>query len=196
MTEHTAAGRAAPLPDTPSAEEERAILERIRGGDTAAFRTLVLNHQDRVYRLIFKQVGDSPTANDLSQEVFLRAFRSLPHFRGEATFSTWIIRIALNVTNSYFASRSYRERILHQPLTTANHVASEGENSAEEEVRQLQEALSILKPKLREVIVLSSLEGRSYDEVATLLDIPVGTVRSRLNTARNELRKLLFVRAR
>lgn len=152
------------------------------------FRELVIYYQDRVGRLVRRQVGDSPIAEDLSQEIFVRAYRALPRFSFQSSFATWLTRIALNHTHSYFLSRRYQE---HQKTDSLERTGASGMQESPErlsEQRQMisafREALAKLSQEHRDVLVLCSLEGKSYDEVASILSVPTGTVRSRLNKAR------------
>lgn len=175
---------------------EKELIRRVLSGAKDDFRELVLAHQARVFSLVMRQVANEAIANELTQEVFLKAYVNLHRFRFEAQFSTWLIRIALNVCNSYFVSKRYR-----QSKTTMSVNESEiqevaatpsGDIEERETLRRLRDALLTLSPKLREVIVLCGFEERPYEEVATILQIPIGTVRSRLNKARNVLRKKVF----
>lgn len=139
-----------------------------------------------------RQVGDRSIADDLTQETFLKAYTKLSSFRSESRFSTWLVRIALNTTKNYFNSRAYKQRRANMEINeTQLPAASEGRIDAwtEERLTHLRSKISELPEKFRDTLVLVGLEGKSYDEAALILSIPVGTVRSRLNTARNILRK-------
>lgn len=187
------------MSDSRSAAEtpdEHQLIRDVLGGHRNQFEDLVVRYQGMIFGMIKRQVRDEATARDLSQETFLRAFKGLKGFRFRSTFSTWITRIALNVTHSYFSSRRYKE--------VQRNVALEPEHIAQAQrpemvdtgtdpsvIAALQRSIGALKPKFREVIVLCSLEGKTYAETAEILQIPIGTVCSRMNTALSQLRREL-----
>lgn len=178
-------------------DSEREIIRRVLAGAKDEFRLLVLAHQSRVFALIMRQVANEAIASELSQEVFLKAYRSLHRFRFEAQFSTWLIRIALNVSNSYFSSKRFRQvkstMSLEETEIAQDSSSPELSNLIDRDtLRRVRTALPSLSPKLRDAIVLCGFEERSYEEAAQILEIPVGTLRSRLNKARNLLRKKVF----
>ena len=168
--------------------EEQEIIARVLAGEREEFRHLVRRYQDMVFALVMRQVGQRTTAEELTQEVFIRAFRSLHTFREEAKFSTWLIRIAINHTNSFFVSKRFKQSQKTEEFNPAVHdmttSSPESELERKQRAQTLQKALAGLKPNFRDVITLCGLEGKSYDEAAEVLGIPVGTVRSRLNKAR------------
>lgn len=179
-----------------SGDDERRVIERVRAGHTDEFRVLVLAHQHQIFAVIMRSLGDESVAQELTQDVFVRAFRSLANFRFEARFSTWLVRIALNVTHSYCDSKWYRCQRRTVPLDSlpADALLHEGgfdgvDGSA---LRRLEWVTTMLSAKLRDVFVLCALEQRSYAEVAEILNVPIGTVRSRLNKARLEAQRLYF----
>jgi len=146
-----------------------------------------------IYNLITRQVADEATGRDLSQETFIRAFRGLKSFKAQASFSTWLVRIALNVTSSYFGSRRFKERVRSIPFDQREHdfvnENTQTEPGTANQLTQLQNLIATLKPKFRDVLILCSLEGKTYQEAAQILEIPVGTVCSRMNTALTLLRE-------
>ena len=172
--------------------DERSIIARVVAGERDEFRHLVIMYQDRIYSLLVRQTGDSVAAKDLCQEVFIKAYKSLGKFRAEAKFSTWLIRIALNTMNSYFASRTYRvkkrsaeldESLVETTDQTAESAQRERQHS------HLRKFVAQLPQKYRDVVVLCSIEQKTYEETAAILDIAPGTVGSRLNKAYSLLRK-------
>jgi len=172
-------------------QDEELIRAAVRG-DHDAFRELVERYRGYVFSHIRRQINDHATAEELAQETFLRAHRSLSKFRFDAKFSTWLTRIALNRVSSYFstpAARAASRSVSFDPLLHAAQGNTEEEILRNERMRRLQTALATLKAELREVMVLVGIEGRSYEEAAEVIGIPVGTVRSRLNTARLALRQ-------
>jgi len=156
-----------------SESSDSEVIQRVKSGMRDEYRILVTRHQDALYRLLLRQTGDSGVAHDLAQDTFIRAFSSLSSFREDSTFSTWITRIALNLSNNYFASRTYKER----KRTLQNASQQEPHVSAGVEIEQklvlLREFISELKPKYRDAITLCGLEKKSYEEAASILKIPV-----------------------
>jgi len=180
------------------------LLERAQAGDLRAFEELVQPHVGRIHSYIARMVGDPAEAEDLTQEVFLRAHRAINSFRGGATFQTWLYRIATNITVDAIRRRKRQEKrvsSLDDPLpgtegTIARDVADPQPTPEElvetEELRQeVTRAIQELSPKLRAVVVLFDLEGCSYGDIAEALRLPLGTVKSRLFNARARLRDRL-----
>lgn len=176
--------------------DEEALLRRIAGGDKDAYRYVVARYQDAVYSMIVRQVGDRTVAEDLAQEVFVKAYVSLRGFRFESRFSTWLTRVALNHVNTYFASRRYKNRQATESFDLGRHDAAsedmESEERSQRAMLRFRRALEGLEPHFRSVIVLCGLEGKSYAEAAEILEVPIGTIRSRLNKARLRLRDKLM----
>lgn len=176
--------------------DEVEIITRVRGGAKEDFRLLVLRHQERIYALIYRQVADENIARELTQDAFLRAYLHLDKFRGESRFGTWLTRIALNTTNSYFSSKRWRQRLqtvaFEQHHLNQQPVEHADDRYDEDAIARLYAAVSRLRPKIREAFVLCALEQKSYEQAAEILGIPIGTVRSRLHKARSELKKLYF----
>ena len=177
---------------------EARVIRRVLAGQRDEFRELVLLHEQRVFAMVMRMVGDRAIAAELTQEAFLKAYLNLASFRFHARFSTWLIRIALNVTNSYFSSRRYKEQMKTTSLTphfAAAAVAPGAETQQREAaIARIQKCIGKLKPIYRDVVVLCSLEEKSYEEAATILGIPLGTVCSRMNKA-FELLRLCYKRA-
>jgi len=177
---------------------EAALIQRCTAGDESAFAELVAEHQRMVVQLAVNLLGDRDEALDLSQDVFLRVFRTLGRFRGRSTLRTWIYRIAVNQARNRHRFWRRRHRADQVPLEV--HVATHGElhSSAETEpdrllarkelAARLQHALDALPFEQRTAIVLREVDGLSYDEIAYSLGIAVGTVKSRLTRARQVLR--------
>jgi RNA polymerase sigma-70 factor (ECF subfamily) len=176
------------------------LLQRCRDGDLEAFDELVAHHQNRIYNLCFWRLGDADEAADAAQDTFVRAWKSIAQFRGESAFSTWLHRIALNVTHDA-ASRRSRAPVAFSSLAPPGadepdyapdpHDPAEGpeQNAARRERRQaVRHALAQLPDHFRVVLILFDIEGRSYEEAAALLELPLGTLKSRLNRARLALR--------
>jgi RNA polymerase sigma-70 factor, ECF subfamily len=180
------------------APSDAALVERCKGGDTQAFNALVARHQHRVVNIAFRFVRDPDRAHDLAQEAFLSAFRNLGKFRGDSAFSTWLFRITYNVCMDELKKR----RRAPEQSVEAFYGDDEGdtelripdggdtpEEAAEriERRRAVWRALDRLPTHHREVIVLFDIEGVPYEEMATILECPIGTVKSRLSRARKAL---------
>lgn len=179
------------------------LLEAYRKGKPGAFDDIVRAHQDRVYAFCARMLADREDALDVAQEVFLSAYRNLGGFREEASLSTWLLRIAANRCLNRIrqrASRAGRE----VPLFDAEDDAAPAfQPQAEDATRPdriaenreageiLEEALGRIDPTSRWLMLLSDVEGFTYDEIAGMAGVPVGTVKSRLHRARMALRKLL-----
>jgi len=191
-------GRAATL------EGEALAVERLKARDEAAFEELVGRHEREVFQLARRLLGDHEEALDATQEVFLRVFRGLPSFRGQATLRTWIWGIALNVCRTRLGSAQRRLQHHRTPLLTVDREgdecplplpdASPGPEQATyggELRRALERALAALSPEHREVVVLRDVHGLEYEEIAAVLGCALGTVKSRLGRARAALRQAL-----
>jgi RNA polymerase sigma-70 factor (ECF subfamily) len=166
------------------------LVERAKGGDTDAFRTLYDMHVDRIYRLATRMVGDPALAQDFTQDTFVRAWQRLPDFRGDAAFSTWLHSIAVSVTLNGMRSAD-RHRKRERPLDEA--VSATGRSTRPEpDVRErLHRAVDALAEIYRTVFLMHDLEGYSHDEIALALGIAQGTSKARLFRARAKLRNAL-----
>ena len=188
------------MPPRTSQQEDESAVRRVLAGDRDHFRELVTAYQHQVFGMIMRQVADETTARDLAQEVFVRAFHGLRSFRFDSSFGTWITRIALNVCRSYYTSRAFRDRSRLVSLSesgAAERIAVDSSAvETERELHRLRQLIWTLKPIYRDVVVLYSLEGKSYEEISEILAIPMGTVASRMNTATALLRKKFFSAAR
>ena len=162
-------------------EPSAALLEACRRGDRAAFGALFETTKDRVYSLALRLTGNAGEAADLTQEVFLKLLTRLPQFRSHARFSTWLHRI---VVNAFLDRRRSTRRLV--PLTAANEpegVAGERDAQRAETARLLAKGVAGLEPTLRVPLVLRFVGGLSYEEIAAVLELPMGTVASRLSRA-------------
>jgi len=166
---------------------ERALVERCRAGDQDAFRELLDRYKDLVFALIARTVQDRSRAEDLAQEVFLRIHRGLPYFRGEARLSTWIYRIVANVC----VQDTGRARA-PVPLDDAHSPSATDRQYGDFELRdRLEKAIARLPPQYRLVIAAHYLEGLQYEDLAEALQMPLGTVKTQLFRAKQQLRRLL-----
>ncbi len=169
-----------------------AIVEKAKRGDRAAFRSLFLAYRHQVARVIQRFVPREDV-EDVAQEVFLHVFRSLPSFRGDARFSTWLHRLALNVARMHLRRGKSRPKLTlagndeRKVLERPSLVDPALDAERNERVRALYRLLENLSEKKREALILHDLEGLPADEIAKILDIPVMTVRTRVFYARKEL---------
>jgi RNA polymerase sigma-70 factor (ECF subfamily) len=187
--------------DSPPVEtNDQALIERCRNGDVAAFEPLVEKYRDRVWRLAFNVLRDREDAWDVTQEAFVRAWQALPSFRGQSAFYTWLFRIVVNVASDRARQRAARgrafgtERVAEEDWERTmvdESAAPDDEARRAEERERITRALAALPEHQRTIIMLSDLEGLSYREIAEVLDIPMGTVMSRLHNARKRLRAVL-----
>jgi RNA polymerase sigma-70 factor, ECF subfamily len=168
---------------------------RLQRGETDAFEILVRRHEKNIFNLVYRMLGDYDEAAETSQEVFLSAYRAIDRFRGDANFSTWIYRIALNHTSTKRRSlnrRQQRSVAIEETEPVRDPQPGPAESMERKELRDhVQNALNRLEPDDATVILLRDLQDIPYDEVARLLKIPVGTVKSRLHRARQALKSQL-----
>lgn len=169
-------------------------VKRVQQGDTDCFEILVRRHQKAIFSLVYRLLGDYDEAAEISQEVFLSAFKSIHRFRGDANFSTWLYRIGLNHAST--RRKSLNSRRSHLPLDGTEVIADCGgdpaKNMENKEIQQrVQQALNSLDPEDARIILLRDLQDVAYEDVAEILDIPLGTVKSRLHRARQALRVCL-----
>jgi RNA polymerase sigma-70 factor (ECF subfamily) len=168
--------------------QEQELIRRAKAGDRDAFGQLVTRFQLPVYRVIRGVLGDPLSSEDVAQEVFLKAFAGLPRFRGESGLFTWLYRIAVNEALRARKQRSFVP-IDSAPEPEAPPVP-EGDDEEGPTLATLEKLLRKLPDDFRTIVVLRDLEGLSYTEIAETLEIPLGTVESRLFRARQELRAL------
>ena len=187
-------------------EVDQQLVERAQRGDKRAFELLVTKYQRKLGRLLSRMVRDPAEVEDVTQEAFIKAYRALPSFRGDSAFYTWLYRIAINTAKNYLVALGRRA-----PTTTEfNHEDAENFEEAEalrdsstpeselhgkQIAATVNRAMDALPEDLRKAITLREIEGLSYEEIATLMNCPIGTVRSRIFRAREaiaaELRPLL-----
>ena len=184
---------------------DKEIIERVKNGDKKAYDLLVLKYQQRVINLISRFVKNYADALDISQETFIKAYKALPNFRGESAFYTWLYRIAVNTAKNHLTVQS--RKITKSDYDVAEIEQIEGNMTLTEQTTpenllikdELQETvlntIENLPEDLKSAIMLREIEGLSYEEIATVMECPVGTVRSRIFRARetidNKIKPLL-----
>lgn len=182
-------------------QTEQELVSRARAGDTAAFEHLMLDSQDRVYTLCLRMTGDREDALDLAQETFFNAWRGLGSFQGNSSFSTWVYRLASNACIDFLRKRKRRQQG-ESPHSLDDEEAplpepADPRGSPEEELerrelrRAVERGLQALPDHHRQVLVMRELSGMSYQEIGAVLDLDLGTVKSRIARARLALKKFL-----
>jgi len=188
--------------ESPAPVDEGVLVQRARRGDLAAYDDLVKRYQERIYATIYHMTANHEDANDLAQESFIKAFHALKSFKGGSSFYTWLYRIAVNKTINFLKQRKNRIQMSLNDLDfNAEHnpdlVALISEQTPRREVNlsELQEKLNAAMLKLSEphrlVMVLHDVQGMSHEEIAKIMDCNIGTVRSRLFYARQQMQALL-----
>jgi RNA polymerase sigma-70 factor (ECF subfamily) len=173
------------------------IIERTLGGEPEAFNILVRRWERHIYSLTLRMLGRDEEAKDATQETFLSAYRNLSKFRGEAKFSSWIYRIALNICNTKLRSRMKSTVSLEeQREMTGFELAAEAEElgsdiQQQQIARHVRRALQGLPAEMRQVIIMKEYEGLKFAEIAEILGVPLSTVKTRMYTGLSELRKRL-----
>ena len=188
-----------------SPEVDAALVRAIQAGDIAAFDQLVLKHKDKLFNLVYWFLGDYQEANDCAQETFIKVFKSLKKFRFESAFSTWLYRIAMNTCKNRLKSSAYRLKKKTVPLENPeganggnfSHAIRNDSTSPvielekKERMKLIQESIDSLPEEQKRVVVLRDIQGLSYDEIADISGLNLGTVKSRLARGRLELRNKL-----
>jgi RNA polymerase sigma-70 factor, ECF subfamily len=179
--------------------DDNRLIAACLTGDPAAFGQLVRQYQDRLFHTVYRLVDHPEDAQDVVQETFLNAYQSLNSFKGDSLFFTWLYRIAVNTAISLKRKKKAALRIdasrngehgVEPPDPSDASRPGHALERAEQE-RRVHQALSRLSPEHRAVLVLKDMEGQKYETMAEILQVPIGTIRSRLHRARLELRELL-----
>jgi RNA polymerase sigma-70 factor (ECF subfamily) len=182
-------------------DSDKDLVERVKNGEKAAFDLLVLKYQSRIVNLVSRFVRNPADALDVTQEAFIKAYRALPNFRGDSAFYTWMYRIAVNTAKNYLAVQARRPTETDQDISEIEQI--EGDNALKEQAtpehmlltdeiqRTVVEAIEKLPDDLRMAITLREVEGLSYEEIAAVMECPIGTVRSRIFRAREAIDKEL-----
>ena len=181
--------------------DDAQLISQALAGQTSAFGQLVQKYQDRLYNTVVHVAGNAEDAKDVVQEAFVQAFLKLESFQGASAFYTWLYRIAFNVAATHRRRRGAMRSAEQAAIADGQLRGSEGPTQAadapsdrlerDERCRQVRDAISQLPEEYRVVLVLREMEGYCYESIAEVLDLPVGTVRSRLHRARLQLRDQL-----
>jgi len=182
--------------------EDQALVERVQNGDTQAYNLLVLKYQTRIGHLISRFVRNQADVEDVAQEAFIKAYKALKNFRGDSQFYTWLYRIAINTAKNHLVSTGRRtpaggtldaqEAEQYEGAYALQESATPDREIQAEEIKQtVNKAIAALPEDLRTAITLRELEGLNYEEIAMVMDCPIGTVRSRIFRAREAVDKQL-----
>ena len=180
---------------------DKELVKRAQKGDKAAFDTLVTKYHLKVVNLVTRFVKNADDAQDVAQEAFIKAYRGLKNFRGDSAFYTWLYRIAINSAKNYLVSQGRKSPAYAVDVEDAEHMESatnlkeydtpEGNMLTDEIEQTVYKAIKDLPEDLKTAITLRELEGMSYDEIANVMECPIGTVRSRIFRAREAIDKHL-----
>jgi len=183
-------------------EADQVLVERVQHGDKQAYGLLVSKYQRKLLRLLSRWIRDPAEVEDIAQEAFIKAYRALPNFRGDSAFYTWLYRIGINTAKNYLAAQSRRAPTSTSFDSEEAEGFDEGEqlrdyNTPERILMSKQigstvnAAMAVLPEDLRTAITLREIEGLSYEEIAQIMDCPIGTVRSRIFRAREAIAEKL-----
>lgn len=183
-------------------EQEAAVIQAVLGGDVNAFEKLVKEYEKNVYNLALRMTGNSEDAADMSQEAFIKAYNSITSFRGDSKFSVWLYRIVSNVCLDFLRSRSRKQTV---SLSAENDDGEDVELDIADETQSpellldrsmtrdaVRRGLAALPPDHREILLLREIQGLSYEEIASVLGLEEGTVKSRIFRARKKLCSFLI----
>lgn len=178
---------------------DKQLVARVQSGEKSAFDFLVIKYQQKIHSLISRYVHDADEVQDVAQEAFIKAYRALPGFRGDSAFYTWLYRIAINTAKNHLVSRSRRPPGSDVELEDAQYMDAADalrdqetpENAffGDELKKTVNDALSALPDDLRTAVSLREFDAMSYEEIAEVMECPVGTVRSRIFRAREAIDK-------
>ncbi len=182
----------------PNREIDQALVERAQRGDQQAFGLLVEKYQRKLARLLSRMMRDSAEIEDVVQESFIKAYRALPNFRGDSAFYTWLYRIGINTAKNYLVAMGRRPQVSKdieiedaENFEDADELRSmatpESELMTKEIAKTVNDTMMSLPDDLRTAITLREIEGLSYEEIASVMDCPIGTVRSRIFRARETI---------
>jgi len=179
-----------------ASDTDQQLVQRAQRGDLRAFDLLVLKYQGRIGALVSRYVSDAGEVEDITQEAFIKAYRALDKFRGDSAFYTWLYRIASNAAKNHLVAKGRRPgadttiedaEAFEQAGVISESTTPEAVVMSEELAQVVTEAMDALPEELRAALTLRELEGLSYDDIAAVLECPVGTVRSRIFRARESI---------
>lgn len=182
---------------------DKQLVERVRRGDKRAFDLLILKYQHKIISIVGRYLGDQNDVQDVSQETFIKAYRAIPNFRGESAFYTWLYRIAVNTAKNHLVSKSRRPPNIDIDIDDGefqNNSAVLRDNESPQAslaTSQMEQvifrSIENLPSELRIAVTLREFDGLSYEEIAKIMNCPVGTVRSRIFRAREAIEKKIML---
>lgn len=173
---------------------EQKLIQRASGGDPSAFNRLMAQHEKKMYAVALRMFGNREDAQDCLQEAMLRVYRAIGSFKGQSSFSTWVYRITMNTCLDELRRKKNKQstsldNLLEQGWSPADEGGSPEKHAVRRELRrELNRVIQELPEDMRSAVVLRDLQGFSYDEIAVMLDVNVGTIKSRISRAREKLR--------
>jgi len=183
-------------------DTDQQLVERVQKGDKRAFDLLVIKYQHKIMSLISRYIQDSAEVQDVAQEAFIKAFRALKNFRGDSQFYTWLYRIAVNTAKNHLVSQGRRPPTQDVEVDDAEHYAEAGALKdtatpdrllARDQLKAVvYDAIEQLPDELRTAITLREMDGMSYEDIAEIMQCPIGTVRSRIFRAREAIDKAMM----
>jgi len=181
---------------------DEALIEQIKKGDLDAFERLIAKYETKVYTIAYRYMGNYNDASDLAQEALIRVYRSIGGFRGESSFLTWLYRVVTNVCKDELRRRAKEKTVsMDEMIEKGKPPAVEEKNKSLEEIilcrewqAEVQAVLNSLSEEHRTIVIMRDIQGYSYEEIAFFLECSLGTVKSRLNRARNMLKDRLLSR--
>ncbi|MFT6221934.1 MAG: RNA polymerase sigma-70 factor (ECF subfamily) [Candidatus Endobugula sp.] len=189
------------MTEQPARDADQLLVERVQQGDKRAFDLLVLKYQHKIISVVHRYMRDPADVNDVVQEAFIKAYRALPNFRGESAFYTWMYRIAINTAKNDLISKGRRPPSSDVDIEDAEyytgndnlHDVDTPENNLFRDELQaaVQNVIQNLPDDLRTAVTLREMDGLSYEEIAEIMECPVGTVRSRIFRAREAIDKII-----
>jgi RNA polymerase sigma-70 factor (ECF subfamily) len=189
------------MTEQPARDADQLLVERVQQGDKRAFDLLVLKYQHKIISVVHRYMRDPADVNDVVQEAFIKAYRALPNFRGESAFYTWMYRIAINTAKNDLISKGRRPPSSDVDIEDAEyysgndnlHDVDTPENNLFRDELQtaVQNVIQSLPDDLRTAVTLREMDGLSYEEIAEIMECPVGTVRSRIFRAREAIDKII-----
>ena len=186
-----------PVEPTAGTSDIDAVIERCLAGDQVAWAQIVQQHRRKVYNLAYKFVGRTDEAEDLTQDIFIKIFKALHTFDRRANFQTWLISVSRNLCIDHYRSVRKERETIDRDVDAGELTPAAGGQSAYQALEQrdrvdlLRKAMAELPPTLREAVVKRDIQELSYQEIAEQLNLPEGTVKSRINRGRTELARLL-----
>ena len=173
-------------------DADQLLVRRAQKGDVDAFESLYSQHLKRVYNIAWRMMGNPSDAEDVAQEVMLKAWRALPAFKLDSALGTWLYRITMNACADELRRRKAQTVSVEQMQADGQELASDGFEEGSVTQGSIAGAVSRLSEEYRAALILRDIQGYSYEEIADILRCPIGTVRSRINRAREQMRNMLY----